>query len=137
MTTPTRVRVVCIEDDPEIMHLVKIILSRENYDVITANTGIEGLHAVEDNHPDLVLLDLMLPGMDGWEVYQRIKANPELTHIPVIVVTAKAQNIDKVLALRVAKVDGYITKPFVPVELLDTLRNILAARDNNSNASGG
>jgi two-component system, OmpR family, response regulator VicR len=123
------VRVVFIEDDPEIVHLVKIILAREDFEVIGAASGLEGLHLIEDTQPDLVLLDLMLPGMDGWEVYQRMKAHPDISNIPVIVVTAKAQNIDKVLALRVAKVDGYITKPFAPAELLESVKKVLSTRD--------
>lgn len=124
------VRVVCIEDEPEMIDLVRLILSREGYEVIGAPGGIKGLEAVEDLTPDLVLLDLMMPDMDGWEVYQRMKSNPNLKHIPVIVVTARAQSIDKVLGLHIAKVDDYITKPFGPAELLKSIQRVLANHRN-------
>ena len=118
-------RVVCVEDEPEMIDLVRLILGRKGYEVIGANGGIEGLETVRRERPDLVLLDLMMPDMDGWEVYQQIKADPGLRDIPVIVVTAKAQSIDKVLGLHIAKVDDYITKPFGPQELLESVDKIL------------
>ena len=118
-------RVVYIEDEPEMIDLVKLILSRKGYEVIGANGGREGLEAIQRDQPDLVLLDLMMPDMDGWEVYQQMKASETSKSIPVIVVTAKAQSIDKVLGLHIAKVDDYITKPFGPQELLESVEKIL------------
>lgn len=118
-------RVICIEDEPEMIDLVRLILSRKGFDVIGAEGGIEGLKLVRSEKPDLVLLDLMMPDLDGWEVYQEIKSDPELRTIPVIVVTAKAQPIDKVLGLHIAKVEDYITKPFSPQELLQSVQKLL------------
>ena len=118
-------RVVCIEDEPEMIDLVRLILGRKGFEVIGADGGVEGLETVRREKPDLVLLDLMMPDMDGWEVYQQIKADEELRTIPVVVVTAKAQSIDKVLGLHIAKVDDYITKPFGPQELLESVEKIL------------
>lgn len=118
-------RVVCIEDEPEMIDLVRLILERKGFSVIGANGGIEGLEIVRREKPDLVLLDLMMPDMDGWEVYQQMKADEYLREIPVVVVTAKAQSIDKVLGLHIAKVDDYITKPFGPQELLESVEKIL------------
>ncbi len=118
-------RVVCIEDEPEMIDLVRLILGRKGFNVIGANGGIEGLETVRRLRPDLILLDLMMPDMDGWEVYQQVKADPALREIPVVVVTAKAQSIDKVLGLHIAKVDDYITKPFGPQELLESVEKIL------------
>jgi DNA-binding response OmpR family regulator len=83
---------------------------------------------IEDLQPQIVLLDLMMPDMDGWEVYQRMKSNPNTSHIPVIVVTARAQSIDKVLGLHIAKVDDYITKPFGPSELLNSVAKVLSEK---------
>ena len=120
--------VVCIEDEPEMIDLVKLILSRKGYAVTGANGGREGLEAIRRDKPDLVLLDLMMPDMDGWEVYQQMKANDAMKDIPVIVVTAKAQSIDKVLGLHIAKVDDYITKPFGPQELLDSVDRVIERR---------
>jgi DNA-binding response OmpR family regulator len=118
-------RVVCIEDEPEMIDLVRLILGRKGFQVIGANGGVEGLDTVRREKPDLVLLDLMMPDMDGWEVYQQMKADAALRDIPVVVVTAKAQSIDKVLGLHIAKVDDYITKPFGPQELLESVAKIL------------
>ncbi len=118
-------RVVCIEDEPEMIDLVKLILGRKGFDLIGAVGGREGLETVRKLKPDLVLLDLMMPDMDGWEVYQQMKADEELKNIPVIVVTAKAQSIDKVLGLHIAKVDDYVTKPFGPQELLQSVNKVL------------
>jgi DNA-binding response OmpR family regulator len=126
---PQAKRVVCIEDEPEMIDLVRLILGRKGFEVIGANGGVEGLDAVRREKPDLVLLDLMMPDMDGWEVYQQIKADPALREIPVVVVTAKAQSIDKVLGLHIAKVDDYITKPFGPQELLESVAKILGENE--------
>ena len=121
--------VVCIEDEQEMIDLVQLILGRRGFKVEGANGGLEGLEKVQKRKPDLVLLDLMMPDMDGWEVYQRMKSDEELRDIPVIVVTAKAQSIDKVLGLHIAKVDDYITKPFGPQELLESVEKILGQAD--------
>ncbi len=122
-------RVVCIEDEPEMIDLVRLILGRRGFEVVGANGGLEGLELVASEKPDLVLLDLMMPDMDGWEVYQRMKSDEALRDIPVVVVTAKAQSIDKVLGLHIAKVDDYITKPFGPQELLESVEKILGPID--------
>jgi DNA-binding response OmpR family regulator len=119
-------RVVYIEDEQEMIDLVRLILGRKGYEVIGANGGRSGLQLVKDQLPDLVLLDLMMPDMDGWEVYQQMKAEEKTRQIPVIVITAKAQSIDKVLGLHIAKVDDYISKPFSPQDLLDSVEKVLA-----------
>jgi len=129
MADEENLRVVCIEDEPEMIDLVRLILGRRGFDVVGANGGVEGLEAVRRERPNLILLDLMMPDMDGWEVYQRIKADEGLRQIPVIVVTAKAQSIDKVLGLHIAKVDDYITKPFGPQELLESVEKILGLEE--------
>ena len=123
--TEEKKTVVCIEDEPEMIDLVKLILGRKGFDLTGAMGGREGLEAVRRIKPDLVLLDLMMPDMDGWEVYQQMKADDALSDIPVIVVTAKAQSIDKVLGLHIAKVDDYVTKPFGPQELLQSVERVL------------
>jgi len=118
-------KVVCIEDELEMIELVRLILSRHQFQVIGAVGGQEGLEKVAEIQPDLVLLDLMMPDIDGWEVYQKMKASETMRDIPVIVVTAKAQSIDRVLGLQIARVDDYITKPFGPQELLESVERVL------------
>ncbi|MBC7227301.1 MAG: response regulator [Thermoflexales bacterium] len=120
-----RKKIVCIEDEPEMIDLVRLILGRRGFELIGAVGGREGLETVRQVKPDLVLLDLMMLDMDGWEIYQHMKADEELRNIPVIIVTAKAQSIDKVLGLHIAKVDDYITKPFGPQELIDSVNRVL------------
>ncbi len=120
-----RKKIVCIEDEPEMIDLVRLILGRRGFELIGAVGGREGLETVRQVKPDLVLLDLMMPDMDGWEIYQHMKADEELRNIPVIIVTAKAQSIDKVLGLHIAKVDDYITKPFGPQELIESVNRVL------------
>lgn len=118
-------RVVYIEDESEMIDLVRLILNRRGFEVIGAYGGREGLELVQKEIPDLVLLDLMMPDMDGWDVYQQIKAEQKTHDIPVVVITAKAQSIDKVLGLHIAKVDDYISKPFSPKDLIASVENIL------------
>lgn len=121
-------RVLYIEDEEDMIDLVRLILGRKGFEVKGASGGEEGLLAVEEEIPDLVLLDLMMPDIDGWEVYQKLKAGVATRNIPVIVITAKAQNIDKVLGLHIAKVNDYICKPFSPQELIDSVETVLARR---------
>jgi two-component system response regulator VicR len=118
-------RILCIEDEPEMIDLIRLILERKGFEVIGAVGGQEGLDVVRREKPDLVLLDLMMPDVDGWEVYRQMKADQELKNISVIVVTAKAQSIDKVLGLHIAKVDDYVTKPFGPGDLLESVNRVL------------
>ncbi len=124
----TKKHILCIEDEPEMIDLIRLILSRRGFEVEGAAGGKEGLEKMRQNPPDLVLLDLMMPDMDGWEVYQQMKAGEKTRNIPVIVVTAKAQSIDKVLGLHIAKVDDYISKPFSPQELLNSVDKVLSQK---------
>lgn len=121
-------RIVYVEDEQEMIDLVRLILTRKGYEVIGAMGGREGLSVIRTQLPDLVLLDLMMPDMDGWDVYQQMKVEEKTRHIPVIVVTAKAQSIDKVLGLHIAKVDDYIAKPFSPNELVESVEKVFSQR---------
>jgi len=128
MTADTK-RIIYIEDEQEMIDLVRLILSRKGYQVKGAIGGQEGLDLVRAESPDLVLLDLMMPDMDGWEVYQQMKAGTTTRGIPVIVITAKAQNIDKVLGVHIAKVDDYISKPFSPQQLIESVEKVLNRKE--------
>ena len=124
-------RLVYVEDEREMIDLVRLILGRRGFEVIGANGGRDGLDTIRRELPDLVLLDLMMPDIDGWDVYQQMKADEATRKIPVIVVTAKAQSIDKVLGLHIAKVDDYISKPFSPQELTESVEKVLARRSGS------
>ncbi len=118
--------ILCIEDDGEMIELIRLILEQQGYRVRGFTSGREGLEAARERVPDLVLLDLMMPQMDGWEVLRSFKRDPALSRTPVVLVTAKAQSIDKMLGLHVARADGYITKPFGPQELQEKVATVLA-----------
>jgi two-component system response regulator VicR len=122
-------KILCIEDEEEMIDLIKLILERKGFEVLGAVGGKEGLEVIRREMPDLILLDLMMPEVDGWEVFRQMKADEQLKPIPVIVVTAKAQSIDKVLGLHIAKVDDYVTKPFGPQELLNSINKVLAIEE--------
>ncbi len=118
-------RILCVEDHPEMIELVQLILGRRGYEVVGAVGGREGIEAMVEDPPDLLLLDLMMPDVDGWEVFRQIRAKEALKDVPVVIITAKAQTIDRVLGLEIAGVDDYITKPFGPRELVDSVERIL------------
>lgn len=125
MSNQTTRSIVYIEDDPEMIDLVSLILSRRGFNVKGALGGRQGLDIVRETMPDLVLLDLMMPDMDGWDVYQQLRSSEATAKIPVIIITAKSQPIDRVLGLSVAHADDYITKPFRPQGLLESIYKIL------------
>jgi DNA-binding response OmpR family regulator len=118
-------RILCIEDDVDMLDLFRVLLTRHGYSVKGVTKGQEGLDIIRREKPDLVILDIMMPVMDGWQVYQQMKDDEATRNIPTIVVTAKSQLIDKVLGLEIAKVDDYIGKPFSPQELLDSIAKVL------------
>ncbi|MCC6612779.1 MAG: response regulator [Anaerolineae bacterium] len=118
-------RILCIEDDEPMAHLVEMIVARMGHEVKSAQSGHDGLSLVDSFKPDIVLLDLMMPDMDGWDIYQHLKAHEETRHIPVIVVTARSLSADKEVAMKLAQVEEYITKPFTPQYLGETIVRVL------------
>jgi DNA-binding response OmpR family regulator len=116
--------VAVIEDEPDLCEMLTYALRREGFGVVAARDGVRGLDVVFETAPDLVLLDLMLPGLDGLEVCRRLKADPVTRGIPVIMVTAKAEESDVILGLGVGS-DDYITKPYSPRELIARAKAVL------------
>ncbi len=121
---PHREKVVVIEDEADILEVVQYNLSREGYRVLTSRDGEEGLATVRREAPDVVLLDLMLPGLDGIEVCRRLQADPVTSSIPIIMVTAKGEETDVILGLAVGA-DDYVAKPFSPKELVARVKAVL------------
>lgn len=117
MTTVVGKKVLIVEDEQDILNLVKLYLEKDGYRVSTAMSGLEGLKLVKADRPDLVILDLMLAEMDGLEVCKRIRAAPETAMIPIIMLTAKAEESDTVIGLELGA-DDYVTKPFSPKALV-------------------
>ena len=114
-------RILVVEDEEDNRRIVRDLLTSVGYEIIEAVTGEEGVEAAATQLPDLILMDIQLPGLDGYEATRRIKANPALRHIPIIVVTSYALSGDDVKAFA-AGCDAYVTKPFVPRELLAKVR---------------
>ncbi len=117
-------RVFVVEDEPDILEVIEYNLKREGFQVSSARDGEEGLRHVRDQKPNLLILDLMLPGLDGIEVCRKLKADREVSRIPIIMVTAKGEESDAVLGLGVGA-DDYVTKPFSPRELIARVKAVL------------
>ena len=117
-------RILAIEDHEENRRILRLLLQSAGFEMIEALTGEDGVAMAEKERPDLILMDIQLPGLDGYEATRRIKANPDLRHIPIIVVTSYALSGDDVKVFE-AGCDAYVTKPFVPRELLAKIRGFL------------
>ena len=115
---------VIVEDEPDILEVLSYNLKREGFEVSTALDGSIGLNLIKQTLPDLVLLDLMLPGMDGLDICRHLKSNSHTQRIPIIMVTAKGEESDVVLGLGIGA-DDYIAKPFSPKELIARVKAVL------------
>lgn len=122
-----REHILVVDDEKDILELVEYNLAREGYQVTCVATGEEGLKAAKTAPPDLVVLDLMLPGVDGLEVCRRLKADPKTQHVPIVMLTAKGEEADIVAGLELGAED-YITKPFSPRVLVARARAVLRRR---------
>lgn len=124
MTSSNHKKVLLVEDEQDILQLVKLYLAKEGFRVVTAMTGPEGLKQVKAEKPDLVVLDLMLPEMDGLEVCKRLRAAPDTAMLPIIMLTAKAEESDTIIGLELGA-DDYVTKPFSPKALVARVKALL------------
>lgn len=120
--------ILVIDDEPGIVEIVRVNLAAEGYRVLVAYDGVAGLEAIRDEHPDLVILDVMMPHMSGWEVLRHIEADLATAGLPVIMLTVKASDLDVVRGLEQGAVE-YITKPFDPIHLVERVRFVLEQTD--------
>lgn len=114
-------RVLVVDDDPPSLKMVAFLLSQEGYEVITADNGLDALRLIEEKVPDLAILDVMMPGLDGFQLTQRIRRT---MHLPIIILSAKGETSDRVTGLDLGA-DDYLAKPFEPSELLARVRSVL------------
>jgi len=114
-----------VDDEPDTVDLVKLVLETEGFEVITAYSGKECLEQIGASMPDAVLLDIMMPEMDGWEVFKKIRERYE--NLPVAMLTVRNQDIDIMLGLHVLKADDYITKPFGRKDLVERVKKLVEA----------
>jgi DNA-binding response OmpR family regulator len=132
---PARTVALLVDDDTRLAGLVKEYLGQHEIDVTVAVDGERGLAALRRGRFDVVLLDLMLPGVDGLELCRRIRATPELAAIPILMLTAKGDDVDRIVGLEVGA-DDYLPKPFNPRELLARIRAVLRRAGDHPNRAG-
>ena len=132
----TKEKILVVDDEEDILELVRHNLVREGFDIRCADTGEKALKALKTDPVDLIVLDLMLPGIDGFDVARQIKGNPRIQHIPIVMLTAKGSETDVVSGLELGAED-YITKPFSPRILLARIQTVLRRRAADSSEDKG
>ncbi len=123
--------ILVVDDEPSIVELIDFNLQKTGYQVLKAENGHEALQLVRNNKPDLIILDLMIPGIDGIEVCRRLKGQQETAAIPIIMLTAKNEEVDKIVGLELGA-DDYMTKPFSPRELMARVKAVLRRSHKDS-----
>lgn len=129
MARKDKKKILAVDDEKHIVRLVEVNLQRAGYEVETAYDGREALEKVKKSKPDLIVLDVMMPHLDGFSVLKALKQDPETKSIPVIMLTAKAQDADVFRGWQ-SGVDSYLTKPFNPLELITFVERILDAAEH-------
>jgi two-component system alkaline phosphatase synthesis response regulator PhoP len=120
-------KILVIEDNPNALRLMVYTLEQEGYQVITASDGLDGLTKAQDEHPDLAVLDIMLPGLDGYEICHQLRQKPETAALPIIMLSAKANQDDKDVGLKVGAND-YLAKPADPATIVERVKALLDQR---------
>ena len=128
-------RVMVVEDEPENRLFIGLMLRTEGYDVVEADDGPSAFELLSAQEPDLILLDVMMPGLNGWEVFEKLRENPRWARIPVVMLTALAQRADVERAVELG-VDGYLTKPFEPADLIHKIEETLSQRAAYADGGG-
>ncbi|MCG7902173.1 MAG: response regulator [Candidatus Thiodiazotropha lotti] len=116
--------ILVVDDEPNIVLSLEFLMKKAGYNVTTANNGVDALNSIKQQRPDLVLLDVMMPRMDGYEVCQAVRGDPELSSVRIIMLTARGRDVerDKGMALGA---DDYVTKPFATQELVEKVKSLL------------
>ena len=137
MTAPSKLksRILVVDDEPDTVELIAFNLKNAGYQVVSAADGAEALRKARSTEPQLIILDLMLPEIDGLEVCKMLRADPVTTHIPILMLTAKAAEVDRILGLELGARD-YVTKPFSPRELILRVRNLLSENSKDDRKTG-
>ena len=130
----TKKKILIVDDEKQLVSLVGLHMKMSGYEVLSANDGEEALVIVKEERPDLIILDLMLPKIDGWEVCKRLRAEGSMGNIPVIMLTARSESEDKLKGFECGA-DDYVTKPFSPRELVARVKRVLARSKNGPSPS--
>jgi len=123
-----RKRILVVDDEIYIVHILEFSLTMEGYTVLTASDGQEALKTIEAERPDLVVLDIMMPSLDGYQVCRKLRQDDQFQNLPVILLSAKGRPVDREAGLE-AGADDYITKPFSPRKLLEKIRELLERKE--------
>jgi two-component system response regulator VicR len=129
------VKVLVIEDDKDIADLVKLVLETEHFEVESVLDPEVAYDKAKSYAPDVILLDLLMPKMDGWAVFRKIRQDETLSEVPIAILTAKSQQVDQMVG-RIMNADAYITKPFGKQELIDKTYELIRKRKKSSNSGG-
>jgi two-component system, OmpR family, response regulator VicR len=121
-------KILIVEDEADIADLVKLVLETGGYEVRTCLEADKAYNEARSYRPDAILVDLLMPRLDGWAVFKMIRNDPELAGIPIAILTAKSQEFDAMVGLHIMKADAYITKPFGKRELIDKTNELLTKR---------
>jgi len=121
-------KILIADDDPNATRFAQFVLEQKGYQVVTASNGLEGLNKVAEEKPDLVILDIMLPGMDGFQICRRLRAAESTARLPILMLSGKARESDRESGLKVGA-DEYLTKPASPADLTNAVQKLLA-KDN-------
>ncbi len=121
-------RILVVDDDREVVRLIRAYLEQAGFEVLVAYDGDTAVHVIRRDRPDLLLLDLMLPGKDGWEITRLVRGDPALAHTPIIMLTARVDDTDKIIGLELGA-DDYVTKPYNPREVVARVRARLRQPD--------
>ena len=134
MSNPASKKILIVEDEPDILQLLTLYLEKEGYRTVSAASGMEGLRQVKQEKPDLVVLDLMLPEIDGLEVCRRLRSVPATAMLPIIMLTAKAEESDTIIGLELGA-DDYVTKPFSPKTLVARIKALFRRLERKQDES--
>jgi DNA-binding response OmpR family regulator len=119
------VRILAVDDDPTILRLLQVNLEMEGHEVLTAGDGHEALARLREAAPEVVLLDVMMPGLDGWQVCEQVRADASIANTPIVFLSARAQESDLARGVEVGA-DAYVTKPFDPLALVELVERLAA-----------
>ncbi len=131
MSETRKHRILVTDDEPPVVQIIRANLVLEGFEVVTAYDGVECMEKVQQEKPDLIVLDVMMPRKDGWTVLDELKRNPETEHIPVVMLTALGGISDMDRGARLGN-DSYLTKPFEPIELIAIVKRLIAVSDEEA-----
>lgn len=123
-----RKKILVIDDDKDIADLVKLVLETENFEVCASSEPLKAYDLAKSYGPDAVLLDLLMPGMDGWTIFRMMRQDAAFKNTPIAILTAKSQQVDQMVGLHIMNADAYITKPFGKQELIDKTYELIGKR---------